>query len=142
MAHIEFLHGTSTLTADGTGGLLVHDWKDLYLAGPSRGSNLTVAHMDGTVARDRDRDELSVDLGWEIEGDTDAQVRARLRQIRDYFDDAPGRQVTITLNDENDVVEEAVAQHEAWGTIRWHGQIVKVRQLLTVNAGIMTVVTP
>lgn len=145
MSHVEFVRGSDTLVA--TGSFLVDDFLALYDVGPSVGSNLKVARRDGTVPRDRGRDELSVDIGWVIGAHTDIaggpggqpfrQVRVNMRALALWFDDAPGRQVLVRLVDDEFGTWEGEAHHEAWGSPDWHGATIIRRQLLTVADGLL-----
>lgn len=138
--------GASPASVGDTDAARVVWYLDLYDVGPSRGSNLTVSDSDGTEPRDRERDELAVSLTWDIRGSEDLsgsaatdiyqQMRHNIRDLSDWLDDAPGRQVTVTLED--GTTWTGTAQHEEWARPEWHGLFVRRRQLLTVSAGALT----
>lgn len=156
MAHVEFTYtgaSPTTLVADGP-AFEVTMFLDLYLTGESVGANLAIADVDGTDARDRDRDEMGASLDWELRGSEDiagtataaggevAQLRRNIMALTRWFDDAPGREVTVRLVETDGTEWEAIAHHEEWGRWQWHGSHAKTSQLLTVADGLLTEVTP
>ena len=151
MPHVEFTYtgaSPATLIADGP-AFEVTMFLDLYLTGDSVGDNLRVADADGTHGRDRDRDELAATIDWELRGGEDidgvttasggevAQLRRNIRALTRWFDDAPGREVTVTVVD-GASSWSATAHHEEWGSWEWHGSHAKISQLLTVPDGLLS----
>lgn len=118
-----------------------------YSVGPSVGRNLQVAGANGTLARNRRRGQLPVDLGdihcdgqWNddnspVTADTRANAKTHLRSLLTFLDDAPARQLTVTWHDGDDTYE-APCQFEEHSTPVWEGSdFVTVSVLLTVNTG-------
>jgi hypothetical protein len=145
MPHVEFSRaGVDPIVA--TGPARVVRWADLYSVGPSRGGNLAVSRMDGRHPLGRERDQMAATLRWYITGESkldgtagasaSLQVRLNLRAVQGWFDEAPGRMFTVTL-DADGMVLEGEAAHEEWGELTWSGATVRVSQLVTVSEGIL-----
>jgi len=147
--YVELSYGASTLSL-GLPNRLCLDHDDLDGVGRSRGTDLTVAHMDGVEPRDRQRDALPVELrdvtisgrvdanGDKVAGDRRAAAKATLRGMLAFLEDAPGRRMTLTLHEGDDAYEGDVA-FEEHGTIRWPAaDVAKLSLLFTVAEGVLT----
>lgn len=138
----------------GSRAIWVADHTDLFMVGESVGDNLPVADADGTVARARDRGELSVELrGVTVDGAFDednvavasgaqrSNLLTLMRKVATFWDDScTGRQFTLRLT-EGATIYTADAQFEAIG--RWRpveGSTVAVQTdlLVTLNDGVLS----
>ena len=150
--YVELLYGSESLSL-GQPHRLCLDHDDLDGLGRSRGTDLTVAHMDGVEPRDRDRGDLPVELrDVFINGRVDqngapvakaarrASAKATLRELLAFVDDAPGRRMTVRLHEGDDMFDGAAAFIEH-GRIRWpDNDVIKVSLLFTVAEGLLTLV--
>ena len=149
--YVELAYGAQTMSL-GQPHRLCLDHDDLDGLGRSRGTDLTVAHMDGVEPRDRDRGDLPVELrdilingrvdqnGDPVAADRRAAAKTTLRGLLAFLNDAPGRRMTIRLHEGDDVYEgdSAFIEH---GAIRWPDRdVVKVSLLFTVAEGLLTLV--
>ena len=144
MATITLDDGTGTLVFDGV-QYRVRDWSDVFLVGPSRGRNLTVAGASGTLARGRVRDELAVELrdvfiNGRANPDGSAatnpagNVRALIRDLTVFLEDGP-RTFTMTVVDGALTLEGSVT-FEEMGRLRFiPPDLAEVNLLFTVAAG-------
>ena len=144
MATITLDDGTGTLVFDGV-QYRVRDWSDVFLVGPSRGRNLTVAGASGTLARGRVRDELAVELrdvfiNGRANPDGSAatspagNVRALIRDLTVFLEDGP-RTFTMTVVDGALTLEGSVT-FEEMGRLRFiPPDLAEVNLLFTVADG-------
>ena len=149
--YVELLYGSESLSL-GQPHRLCLDHDDLDGLGRSRGTDLTVAHMDGVEPRDRERDDLPVELrdvfisgridqnGDPITADRRAAAKTILRGLLTFLDDAPGRRMTLRLHEGGDVHEGDAAFVEHGTIRRLDRDVIKVSLLFTVAEGKLTLV--
>lgn len=123
------------------------DWSDLWRPGPSRGFNRIVPGTPGTIRRDHVRGELDVTLAWRLHGawkldgtHQTAGARSRLLDhidmLNSILDEADGRQLQITLYDDEGASVTRNVTYKATGRFRTRSAIiVEVDVLLAVPSG-------
>lgn len=108
--YIEFVDGVQVLHC-GTRAINCRDWGGLFAVGDSRGGNRIIPGTAGRQARNHVRDELYVELDFQINGAwseesvavTSAQrsnCLTLIDKVRGFLDGATGRQLQVRLTTE------------------------------------------
>ena len=105
--YIEFVDGVDVLHC-GTRAINCRDWSGLFAVGDSRGNNRIIPGTAGRRQRNHVRDELAVELTFQVNGaydDDGAPQTTNLRgrclgfvdDVRTFLDGATGRQLEVRL---------------------------------------------
>lgn len=143
--HVTFHNGTDTLHA-GTPHVFM-DPLPFVGAGPSRGNNRTIPGAAGTQKRDHVRGELPVEAECRINGRVDddgdkitsasRDVLADWFEVRDFFEDAEGRQLTVTFH-HGDATSEGDVTYKTHGALDFpDGDVIVVSFLFALPEGLI-----
>lgn len=143
--HVTFHNGTTTLHA-GTPRVFM-DPLPFVGAGPSRGGNRVIPGVAGTRKRNHVRGELPVEAECRIDGRVDddgnsippgsRDVLADWFEVRDFFEQADGRQLTVTFH-HNDASSESDVTYKTHGSLDFpDGAVIVVSFLFTLPDGLL-----
>ena len=143
--HVTFHNGTTTLHA-GTAHVFM-DPLPFVGAGPSRGGNRTIPGVAGARKRRHVRGELSVDVECRINGRVDddgdpiaapaRDVLADWFEVRDFFEAATGRQLSVTFH-HNGATSEADVTYKTHGVLEFPaGDVIVVSFLFALPDGLL-----
>ena len=142
--YVTFTYNLTTLHA-GTPHVFI-DPMPFIGSGPSRGGNRIVPGTVGRKTRNHVRDELSVEAECRIDGRRDddgnpiapgsRDIVDDWLEVRDFFEAAPKRQLTVTFH-HGDLSAEADVTYKAHGQLGFIGDVLEVPFLFAVPDGII-----
>lgn len=147
--YITLVDGASALLC-GSRAINCRDWSDLFRVGPSRGANRIIPGTAGRAARAHVRDELPVELEFQIngsydqdnvriEGDARSNCLDLIGVVRGFLDGATDRhlEVTLTTAEGSETVD---CTFVSFGRIRFPApQIAEFYVLISLPGGMMAI---